>query len=478
MPSHNVKEQVRAALGRDDDRLPPHSQEAEEQLIGAALLDPALMPTLMTIIRPEDFFIVRLEWVWRAMIDVYTRTLDLDVTLLAEVLRDHGQLDEIGGAAHLTWLLNARSGIDAEALAQLVQRAADRRALLNLAGQLAGAALDGQQTVMTVYTEQLQAFIDAKPRAFEQALTPGSSIIDRFLALQSRDAGAVKVFPLPFGDAGEGLPFFTAGKLFGIGGDEKTGKSALAETLAEHWALLGKRGFFIHTEEKPDDKILRRYARYSRIPFLRLEAGQLTAAEIEQRGDAISHTLDWQDRLDLWHESLPTPDSVMALMLRAIQVFRVDFIVLDNFTDVDFGDDRQRTVPQQALRLLQRLDDLAARHNVLIVITTQMSTQESGKRIAYGTSAFAKKCSWFWDINRTTLNESLTYSADGATHTLQPGAFDPRVDIFVPASRYSSGAKIKVFADLRRFYWRERREVRFVEAAHAEPDDDVYRGGD
>ncbi len=457
----DIKQQLRTALGAAPAGQPPHSIEVEEAVLSALLITPDTLAEVAAIIEPSDFYIVRHEWVMDALLTIWRRADPVDYVTVVEELRTRGQLDEIGGAAFITHLTVAvPPGFNVVAYAELIQRLSDRRKINDVLRQRMQVSFNEEITVQQFYADTLKVLTDAKPRALDQALTPGRSIEARFMALQDQGEAAATVFPLPFGEPDQALPYMTGGKLFGIGGDEKTGKSALAETLSEHWAKLGLRGFYIHTEEKPDAKILRRYSRWSGIPFLKLEAGKLDASDLAKRDFAVDYAQPWSDNLDLWYESLPTPERVIALIRRAIQVFDVKFIVLDNFTDVDFtGRSRNTSQAQEAMKLLQQIDDLAARYGVLIVLVTQMTTQADGKRIAYGTSGFNKKMTWFWDINRKALKEPLEYHADGENHRLEAGAFDPRVDIYVPASRYGSGAKIEVFADLRRFYWRCRLDV-------------------
>jgi replicative DNA helicase len=461
--AHDVKAKAKQAFGAFDG-FDPHSVEAEESVLGGILIISEYITVVAGMLEPEDFFIIRNQWVYEAILELWRADKAIDNLTLAEQLKETGRLEEVGGAVYITYLMNKTpSGIYVDTYAQIVRDYSDRRKLRRVADALANAARS-DTPLPQVFAESMSQLADAKPRSLDNALTPGSSISDRFLELQSADEDEVTIFPLPFGgeDDEKGLPFLTSGKLLGIGGDEKTGKSALAETLGEHWASLGLRGFYIHTEEKPDAKVLRRYSRYARIPFLKLETKRLSDKELEQRAQAIAFTSEWEANLDLWYESSPSPGKVIALIRRAIEVYRVKFIVLDNFTDVDFSDRRNGVShAQAAMKLLQDIDDLAAKENILIVLVTQMTTQESGKRIAFGTSAFNKKMTWFWDINRKLLKHKLVYTADGEEHIAAEGTFDPRVDIYVPASRYGSGAKIQAFADLRRFYWRSRDEIEF-----------------
>ena len=455
------QEIARQVLNADANRLPPHNVQAEEALLGSLLILPDDMPTIAGLVAPGDFYIVRNQLVFEALLDLWHAGTQIDYLTTADRLRESGRLDEIDGASYLAYLVNAAGGSAylTASYAGIVQREADRRRLLAAASEAARLAWQDDANPAAAWGAAVEAVMSSKPRVLDQHLMLGSDISDRFLQLQSSGEIDTKIFPLPFngGSNTPGLPYMTGGKLFGIGGNEKSGKSSLAEQLSEHWARLGMRGFYIHTEEKADAKILRRFARWAAIDYLRLEVGKLTPAEIERREHALVYVAPWEARLNYWYESLPTTTSILTLVKRAVSVFQADYIVLDNFTDIAFAD--RDNVARQALELLQRLDDFAVQNNVLIVITTQMSTRPDGQRIAYGTSSFAKKCSWFWDINRKRLDQPVKYSFEGQEYTFGEGEFDPRCDIAVPASRYGRGALIPLFALLPRFMWVDRDAV-------------------
>src|SRR5205807_5663904 len=79
--------------------VPPHNLEAEKSVLGAVLLDERhLYPLLVEEgLRPDHFYREQHGAVFAAMIELYQGDRKIDHLTVAETLRQHGQLEEIGG---------------------------------------------------------------------------------------------------------------------------------------------------------------------------------------------------------------------------------------------------------------------------------------------------------------------------------------------------------------------------------------------
>lgn len=77
----------------DTQALAPHSVEAEEAVLGSVLINPGWMVELASIVRPDDFFIVRHRWVWEAMATLHERREPIDyLTVTHELESSYTQL--------------------------------------------------------------------------------------------------------------------------------------------------------------------------------------------------------------------------------------------------------------------------------------------------------------------------------------------------------------------------------------------------
>lgn len=444
-------------------KMAPHSPEAEEALLGSLLITPAAIPGVLSLIEPEDFFLISNQYVFQAIRLLYLRGDEVDYLTVVDELRRQGHLDDIGGPATITRLVNhTPSSLHADTYAALVQRTADRRRLLGLASEIAKASQDEEHDIAPLYSDLMAKFTAARPRALDRGLMYNHEVSDRFWTLQSAEEAQVTVFPLPWNGAeGRGLPFLTGGKLVVIGGDTGTGKSAACETIAEHWAKLGLNGFYIHSEMTSDDMVLRRYARWSRVPYLRLSTPwKLSDREREMRGVAETYIASWKGSLQYYRLGVPAPEHVLLAMRRAVQVFGAQFIVLDHFSDLLFD---AASGPAQRYQFVNELVNFTEQQNIVLIIATQMKNTLGEGRRAFGTSALNNKAALFFDINRKKLKGPLKYRADGVIHTLPKGAYDPRQDMHMTKLRVGASATIPLFADMRRYLWRDRSEVDILE---------------
>lgn len=85
---------------------PPHSLEAEREVLSAVLVDPEAMDTLSETLKAEDFYFERHQLLFQALMDLHERATAIDVVTLQQALKDRGQYDKVGGARAIGELLD------------------------------------------------------------------------------------------------------------------------------------------------------------------------------------------------------------------------------------------------------------------------------------------------------------------------------------------------------------------------------------
>ena len=137
----------------------PYSQEAEQAVLGAILMNGRLYTVISAYLKAADFFILRHRYIYDAMGAIISRSEPLDYLTLFQELKAQDKLSEIGGAAYITELTNnTPSTSHADTYAKLVKSFASRRALLVSADEIKAMALDSSITVNQVL-EQSQSKI-------------------------------------------------------------------------------------------------------------------------------------------------------------------------------------------------------------------------------------------------------------------------------------------------------------------------------
>ena len=122
----------------------PHSREAEEAVVGAVLINPDVFHECrIHLSSGEEFYIHRLKWIWEAYEQMFLRKVPVDLLTLGNELSASGQLQEIGGPAYLTSLVNqVPSSLNAASYAAIVHDNFVRRRMINAANKVAEIAYD------------------------------------------------------------------------------------------------------------------------------------------------------------------------------------------------------------------------------------------------------------------------------------------------------------------------------------------------
>jgi hypothetical protein len=148
----------------------PNNREAEEATLGAVLLNPEVYETLAKFLQSGDFYIYRHRWIWDAFGCIRSNEKHIDYLTVCSELENTGKLEEIGGPAYLTALLNqVPSSLHAESYGRIVFEMAKRRQMLTEANALATRAYDFKTPLpeLAAYTRPRYTL-----RSAEDALTP------------------------------------------------------------------------------------------------------------------------------------------------------------------------------------------------------------------------------------------------------------------------------------------------------------------
>src|SRR5690349_18285576 len=159
----------------------PYSQEAEEAVIGAVLVNPVAYFGVASFLQADDFFILRHKYIWQALTRLTDRSEPIDYLTLTQELKDMDKLAEIGGPAYLTQLINnTPTSIHGEMYGHLVERAATRRRLMSASDEIKALALNEEITIEQVINEAETKLFDVTERQLTKELIPMREAISSY----------------------------------------------------------------------------------------------------------------------------------------------------------------------------------------------------------------------------------------------------------------------------------------------------------
>jgi replicative DNA helicase len=91
--------------GEASQRIPPHSTEAEQGVLGCCLVEPnSAIPQVMEVLTPESFYEVRHQTIFRRICEMANAMKPVDVVTLIGCLRDHDEMTDADGIAYVSTL--------------------------------------------------------------------------------------------------------------------------------------------------------------------------------------------------------------------------------------------------------------------------------------------------------------------------------------------------------------------------------------
>jgi replicative DNA helicase len=110
------------------EQQPPHEAQAEQPVLGALLVDPESVDKVRAILASDDFYIEANRWCFQAIENVREKGESADQVAVSAELRSMGKLEQVGGAAHLAYLIeNTPTSVHVEYYAEIVAKCSRQR---------------------------------------------------------------------------------------------------------------------------------------------------------------------------------------------------------------------------------------------------------------------------------------------------------------------------------------------------------------
>jgi replicative DNA helicase len=278
------------------DRLPPHSREAEEGVLGGLLRDPDTLSAVQQIVRAENFYFDAHQKIYQAITDLSTEGQPIDLVLLHERLRKQKQIADVGGPEYLADLWNkVPTGANAEYHAKIVRDSAMIRSLIHSGNEILRDAYDRTQSADELVAQAERKIMDiAKLGMIGETKTLKEVVKEAFERIDARASGdnlTLSGIPTGYVD----LDNLTAGlqksELVIIAARPSVGKTAFALNVvrnvitdynpAEPPAIL-----FFSLEMARIELAERLLASQARVDSHKIRKGHLSSDDIQKLMDA------------------------------------------------------------------------------------------------------------------------------------------------------------------------------------------------
>src|SRR5207247_1929093 len=130
------------------EKKPPQNIEAEQSLLGCLMLDKNAIVKVADFINADDFYKNIHKEIFAAMADLFAKSEPIDIISVSTKLREHGKIDNIGGNAYLTSLINSvPTATHVSNYAKIVREKKVLRDLISASEEIGLQAFDESQEV-------------------------------------------------------------------------------------------------------------------------------------------------------------------------------------------------------------------------------------------------------------------------------------------------------------------------------------------
>ncbi|MCY4483629.1 MAG: replicative DNA helicase [Spirochaetaceae bacterium] len=363
------------------DSIPPHNIDAEVATIGALLLDPEALSTVLRYLRADDFYRAAHRKVYQSILALFDRNEAIDLITLSDELNRIGELDACGGMARISQLTSAvPTSANVEYYARIVQALSMRRELQRIAASIIADSFDDSREVRYIIEEAERRIFEITDRQQTGSFRLAREIINQTVDAIERlyhSSGSYTGIPSGFGDLDNLTSGFQNSEFVVIGARPSVGKTALALTMAAHIAVQQRKPVGFFTLEMSAVALMQRLlAAEARLDSNRIRSGLLRPSDFHKITDAAGRLYD----APLFIEDSP---NLKLLDLRAqarrmksnhsVEIVFIDYLTLITSENQDLPRHEQIAEISRSLKALARELD------VPVLALSQVRRETEGK---------------------------------------------------------------------------------------------------
>lgn len=243
-------------------RIPPHSLEAEQSVLGAMILDKEAINTAIEIIRPDDFYKEANKEIFESILLLFNKNEPVDLITLSEELKRRGTLENTGG---VTYLANLSSGVATTAntkyYCKIVEEKAILRRLIRASDEVIAKSYEDSDEVNSIIETAEKSIFDITQGRNREGFSPISEVLlSSFSQIEERAAnqGALTGLTTGFTDLDHKISGLQKADLILLAARPSMGKTAFGINIATNAALKAGAQVAIFSLEMSKEQLVQR----------------------------------------------------------------------------------------------------------------------------------------------------------------------------------------------------------------------------
>ncbi len=358
-------------------RVPPHSIDAEQALLGGILIDANSLNMVTEIVRPEHFYQESHRHIFTAVLELSSQAAPIDLVTLKDRMEKAGVLDTVGGVEYLAELAaRVPTAAHATAYARLIREKALLRNIIHAGMEIVGEGFDDPPDVEDFVDRMEKRLFDISQEKIEQPYRQIKDVVhEAFKRIEELDshvpgAGGVNTGFYELDRMTSGLQ---PSELIIVAARPAMGKTSLALNIATHAALnVGAKVGVFSLEMSRNELVIRMMCALARVDSQNFRTGRLNDKEwvdLSTAADRLSATeIFIDDAADLNIMALRSKARRMKMM-HGLDLVIVDYLQL--MRGVGLGRDASRE--QEISQISRSLKGLAKELEIPVMALSQLN---------------------------------------------------------------------------------------------------------
>ncbi|MBS5787960.1 MAG: replicative DNA helicase [Clostridioides difficile] len=359
----------------DITRVPPHSVESEQSILGSILLDKDAMITVAEIISPDDFYKEAHKIIYESMVSLNNKSEPIDIITLTEELKGKGHLTDVGGISYITSLSTiVPTTSNVKYYTDIVKEKSVLRKLIKASNDIIKLGYEKSTKIEDVIEQaekkifdisQEKASDDFKP--INEVLMDTYDMIEQLYTNKSDVTGVTTGFK----DLNKKINGFQRTDLILIAARPAMGKTAFSLNLVQNAAIKGNASVAVFSLEMSKEQLVQRMlASQSSVDLKKIKTGTLGDSDWPRIIDAMAVLSDTKIHID------DTPGikiSELRSKCRKLKIEQGLDLVLIDYLQLMEGDGRNESRQQEIAQISRSLKILAKELNCPVIALSQLS---------------------------------------------------------------------------------------------------------
>ncbi len=289
-------------------KLPPHSLEAEQSVLGGLLIDNAAWDKIIDILKESDIYREDHRLIFRHVGQLIAASKPADVITVFESLKSVNKADDIGGLEYLNALAqNVPSAANIRRYAELVRDRGILRKLIGVSEEISSAAFNTQGKPVSEILDEAESKVfsiaeegSRGTQGFADIQSLLTQAVERIDELYCREGNSeVTGIPTGFTDLDRMTSGLQEGDLVIVAGRPSMGKTAFSINIGEHVAMETGMPVLVFSMEMGGTQLaMRMLGSVGRLDQNRLRTGRLNNEDWPRLTHAIQKLNDTQIYID------------------------------------------------------------------------------------------------------------------------------------------------------------------------------------